>query len=76
MISVEDVDECVVNDPCISPAKCRNMVGSYACDCPKGYEQKSQNECRGNRIKTQKLLRACRLFGQRMVARAITPTAG
>ena len=47
VISVKDVNECEVNDPCISPAKCRNTVGSYACDCPTGYEKKSKNECQG-----------------------------
>ncbi|XP_035546654.1 wall-associated receptor kinase 3-like [Juglans regia] len=34
----QDIDECETHHECADHAKCANLVGSYTCSCPKGYE--------------------------------------
>ncbi|KAF5442549.1 hypothetical protein F2P56_035194 [Juglans regia] len=34
----QDIDECKIGKPCNGSAKCTNLVGSFACTCPRGYE--------------------------------------
>ena len=44
------MDECKQNPPiCVPPAECHNTVGSYYCQCPRGYVKKanSNTECEG-----------------------------
>lgn len=40
-----DTDENECKRPvCTFPSLCRNTVGSYACDCPEGYENKGRKD--------------------------------
>ena len=34
----EDINECVLSNPCYNGATCRNTEGSYICDCVHGYD--------------------------------------
>ena len=36
----DDVDECVVANPCLNGATCLNVFGSYQCRCINGWEGK------------------------------------
>ena len=44
-----DIDECAQRNSCDKNTSiCKNVVGSYVCDCKTGYKQKSDLECEGN----------------------------
>ena len=34
----EDINECILSNPCYNGATCRNTEGSYICDCVHGYD--------------------------------------
>ena len=34
----KDVDECKDSNTCLNGATCNNTVGSFDCDCTRGYE--------------------------------------
>ena len=36
---ISDVNECEENKGVCKGGKCKNTVGSFTCDCPKGYKQ-------------------------------------
>ena len=36
-VSVSDVNECLMMDACLNGGTCRNLVGSYRCECPPGW---------------------------------------
>ena len=40
---VEDENECD-RQVCTFPSLCRNTVGSYACDCPEGFENRGNKD--------------------------------
>lgn len=42
-----DVNECVDKNNCVNTSDCKNTVGSYFCECKKGYIGKGKEECRG-----------------------------
>jgi len=33
-----DVNECLQPDACLNDGICRNLVGSYRCECREGWE--------------------------------------
>ena len=47
-ISLQDIDECLLNDICSKDAKCANTPGSYSCTCLSGFEGDGK-ECKGKR---------------------------
>lgn len=36
--SFPDINECLVNNPCLNDAICENTPGSYICRCKPGFE--------------------------------------
>ena len=39
VITILDVDECAVSNPCNNGGNCTNTPGNYSCDCTNtGYE--------------------------------------
>lgn len=42
-----DIDECAENPNICSNSNCVNLLGSYTCECPQGYEVDStrDNSC-------------------------------
>ncbi|XP_075140921.1 uromodulin-like [Leptodactylus fuscus] len=43
--SCSDVDECAYTWSNVCPDICVNTLGSYVCQCPKGYTKNTQNKC-------------------------------
>ncbi|GAU46488.1 hypothetical protein TSUD_402430 [Trifolium subterraneum] len=39
----EDIDECMETNDCVEGATCTNLLGSYNCSCPPGYEGDGKN---------------------------------
>jgi len=44
-----DVDECSTKRPCSSNSVCKNLEGSYKCECNIGYQRNATNKdiCEG-----------------------------
>ena len=55
-ISLQDIDECLLNDTCSKDAKCANAAGSYYCTCLSGFEGDGK-ECKGkSKLHQRKML--------------------
>ncbi|CAH9111056.1 unnamed protein product [Cuscuta epithymum] len=37
-IGCNNIDECIIDNPCVPEATCHDTNGSYTCKCTKGYE--------------------------------------
>ena len=37
-VTSTDINECLINNPCLNDAVCENTPGSYICRCKPGYE--------------------------------------
>ena len=44
-----DVNECLNLDACLNGGTCRNLIGSYRCECPQGW---SGDKCELGKIIT------------------------
>ena len=42
-----DIDECAFPGRCPHPSKCRNTIGGYKCECPKGFVEHRHKICIG-----------------------------
>ena len=43
-----DIDECVLGNNCDeATSTCKNIVGSYVCDCKAGFIRFSNHKCQG-----------------------------
>ncbi|KAI3454741.1 hypothetical protein Pfo_011404 [Paulownia fortunei] len=47
----QDIDECIALEPC--EGTCTNLVGSYSCSCPKGFEGDGKKDGAGCHPKSQ-----------------------
>jgi len=47
-ICLLDLNECEQFHPCDENSVCVNTLGSYKCECVKGFEKTTLNQCHGN----------------------------
>uniref|UniRef100_A0A7E5A1N7 Cysteine-rich with EGF-like domain protein 2 n=1 Tax=Panagrellus redivivus TaxID=6233 RepID=A0A7E5A1N7_PANRE len=56
MLGCMDIDECVEGTKCLKDNEvCTNLVGSYRCDCAKGFRRNNNEECEVD-IEAQKVI--------------------
>uniref|UniRef100_A0A7E4VFL1 EGF-like domain-containing protein n=1 Tax=Panagrellus redivivus TaxID=6233 RepID=A0A7E4VFL1_PANRE len=56
MLGCMDIDECVEGTKCHKNNEvCTNLVGSYRCDCAKGFRRNNNEQCEVG-IEAQKII--------------------